>query len=131
MLLGSKIVGATEEIHIVAGASVANLVHQLDETQVEDALGGWIRGRFAFWAHGENIVRRNGGSFSSKGGTPRWARRGRSKQRPYENVAHTSRRIPKKQRLQMKVRGFCRKNPTLRKRHSLPASGQAGWGTRK
>jgi hypothetical protein len=51
MLLGSKIVSATEEVHVVAGAVVANLVHELDEMQVEDALSSRIRGRFAFWTH--------------------------------------------------------------------------------
>ncbi len=51
MLLGSKIVSATEEIHVVAGAVVANLVHQFDKAQVENALSGRIGGRFAFWTH--------------------------------------------------------------------------------
>jgi len=58
MLLGSKIVGPAQKIEIVAGTIAADIVHQFDETQVEDALSRWIRGLLAFGAHGTIIVRR-------------------------------------------------------------------------
>lgn len=42
MLVGGEIVSAAEEFEVVAGAIAADLVHELDKTQIKNALRGGI-----------------------------------------------------------------------------------------
>ena len=61
VLLGGEIVGAAEEFEIVAGTIAADLVHQLDEAQINGAPCGWGNRRFRGWFH--NVCPLNLGLF--------------------------------------------------------------------
>lgn len=63
MLVGGEIVSAAEEFEVVAGAIAADLVHELDKTQIKNALRGGITDWLAFRAHNGTIVRRKWKSF--------------------------------------------------------------------
>ena len=52
MLFGGEIVSAAEELEVVARTVAADLVHQLDETKVNGAAGGFGNRRFRCGFHG-------------------------------------------------------------------------------
>ncbi len=52
VLFGGEIVGAAEELEVVAGAAAADFVHQLDEAQVHGAARREADGRFGHGFHG-------------------------------------------------------------------------------
>src|SRR5260370_27976971 len=54
VLLGGKIIGAAKELKIVTGSVAAELVHQLDEAQVNGAPGGRRKSGFVCRVHGSH-----------------------------------------------------------------------------